>query len=285
MGLTQAAGQSLPPAVPVESSAPAEADEQEETKRNSKQRRTRAESPPELPEIVSDRPDFTESAPVVQPGLIQAEMGVTLGSEGGTRQISGGEMLLRLGVTRRLELRFGVEGLLAERPPAADWRHGISDIEVGVKVALWEEKRFLPALSLIPSLLLPTGQGSFSSGGLEPTIKLDVAKDLAGGFGATANINFSSVRTDQGRSVQRNYSLSVAHDLPLHFSGYAELIRFSRWEPSRHGAWVFNGGVTHSWGPDAQFDIRAGKRLGALGPDWFAGVGLVIRQPTRFFIH
>lgn len=285
MYFAQAAGQSLPPARPVESSAPAEADEQEETKRNSKQPRPRAESPPELPEIVSDRPDFTESVPVVQPGLVQAEMGVTLGSEGGTRQISGGEMLLRLGVTRHLELRFGVEGLLAERPPTSDWRHGISDIELGAKVALWEEKRFLPALSLIPSLLLPTGQESFSSGGLEPTIKLDVGKELAGGFGATANINFSSVKTDNGRMLQRNYSLSVAHDLPWHFSGYAELIRFSSWQPSRHGAWVFNGGVTHPWGPNVQVDIRAGRKLGALGPDWFAGVGLVIRQPTRLFIH
>ena len=238
-----------------------------------------------LPELVSDRPDFTESTVVVRPGVIQTEMGVTLGAEGGRAQLSTGEILIRLGVTKRLELRFGGEGLLAEITSSNRWQRGISDAEIGLKIGVWEQRQYRPALSLIPILSLPTGATAFSSGGYEPTVKIALDKDLIAGFTVGANINFSSLRTDTGRFIQRGYSLSLGHDLVAGFGGYWEVYRFAPWEDGSTGAWIANTGLTHAVGRNAQLDVRVGKRMSGVGPDWFAGVGFVFRQPTRLFVH
>lgn len=238
-----------------------------------------------LPELVSDRPDFTESTVVVRPGVIQTEMGVTVGAEGGRAQLSTGEIVMRIGVRKGLELRFGGEGLVAERASGSRWQRGVSDAEIGLKIGVWEQRRYLPALSLIPILSLPTGASAFSSGGYEPTIKFALDKDLIAGFTVGGNLNLSSLRTDTGRFIQRGYSLSLGHDLVAGFGGYWEVYGFTPWEEGSTTAWIGNTGLTHAVGKNAQLDVRVGKRMSGVGPDWFAGVGFVFRQPTRLFLH
>ena len=58
------------------------------------------------PEIVTDRPDITESGIVVPKGSLQAENGLTLTSDHGQRTVDLSETLLRLGVGSRTELRL-----------------------------------------------------------------------------------------------------------------------------------------------------------------------------------
>ena len=51
----------------------------------------------ELPELATDRPDFTEVTETVRPGVVQVEMGITLDREGGVRHLSQGEIVTRIG--------------------------------------------------------------------------------------------------------------------------------------------------------------------------------------------
>src|ERR1700720_4297958 len=72
-------------------------------------------------DIVTDRPDITESSIVVPKGSLQAENGVTWTNDHGQRTFDVSETLLRLGVARQTELRFGAPnylfGLPGQIPP------------------------------------------------------------------------------------------------------------------------------------------------------------------------
>src|SRR5437868_5360517 len=65
-------------------------------------------------ELVTDRPDFTESSEVVRRGAYQFESGVTFESDvvdgARGRSVSAPGSLLRIGLGRRTELRISTDG-------------------------------------------------------------------------------------------------------------------------------------------------------------------------------
>jgi hypothetical protein len=119
--------------------------------------------PPADPEIVTDRPDITESSIVVPKGSLQFENGLTWTGDNGQATLDLPETLVRFGVSDRTELRIVVpnyfEGLTG--PTGAS---GFGDVAVGMKQQLGP----LPGgvdLSVIVALSLPTGADQISSHG------------------------------------------------------------------------------------------------------------------------
>ena len=236
-----------------------------------------------LGELITDRPDFTESSQVVGMGVFQFEYGMTLDREAGALHFSGPELLVRTGVGKRFELRLSGDGLLVERALRTRRARGLSDVDFGAKIRLREEGRYLPRFSLIPALTLPTGSRHFSSLGYDPSIKAAYSKDLPAGFSIAGNLNAAALSTPSGRLIQESYSWSAGHSLPCGFGGYWEVFGFTPRDEAGSNAWIANSGVTHALGANAQVDVRAGRRITAAGPDWFFGFGLAIRQPSHVF--
>ncbi len=232
-------------------------------------------------EISTDRPDFTESTEVVGRGTTQLESGFTVGNEKNLSSLSAGELLLRVGVSKRVELRFGAEGFDAEWSQSENIQRGFADIELGAKFRLFDETRFLPAVSVIPILSAPAGTRVFSSGGYDPTVKLAWAKDLPSGFSLAGNVNASSLTAPEGRYHQWAYSWSLGHNLPHGFEGFWEVYGYVPWDKGQPSAWIANTGVNHKLGRNAQLDVRVGRRMTATGPDWFFGAGLALRHPGK----
>ena len=237
----------------------------------------------ELPEMITDRPDYTESVEVVGRAVIQTEHGITLDREGDVHSLSTPEVLLRIGVSKRVELRFGSDGFLMEHGSEGIFK-GRADTEIGAKIAIFEQKgRFRPAFSIIPILSLPSRDEHFSSSGYDPTVKLAWSRDLPAGFSLGGNVNFSSLTESEGRFLQTAASWSLGHDLPAGFGAYWEVFGFSPWEKGGKASWIANSGITHGLGKNAQIDVRGGKRMTEAGPNWFAGVGFAVRRPTHWF--
>lgn len=237
-----------------------------------------------LPELVTDRPDFTEATDVVGRGVLQLEGGFTLDREGSVRHFSGPELLLRLGLSKRFELRFATDGFDANEAVGQNWRSGHSDAEIGFKLNFWKQGHYRPAFSIVPNLSIPVGSAAFSSGGYDPTLKLAWSKDLPKGFTLGGNINFLSLRAESGRIVQKAWSTSLGHDLPGGFAAYWEVYGFSPWDGPAN-AWIANTGISHGVGDNAQWDVRVGRRITAAGPAWFFGAGFAIRKPTPLFVR
>lgn len=228
-------------------------------------------------DLDTDRPDFTEVAGVVGKGVVQIEAGFTTEhSQGGSLSVP--EPLVRIGVSKRLELRVGGDGYVAERAAEGVTVRGHSDVEIGMKIMAVEETRHRPAISLIPLLSLPLGSSDFSSSAHDPTLKVVWSKDLIRGFSLGGNVNFSSLSAPDGRFFQTAYSASLAHELRYGFGGYWEIFGFTPWEKGGSAAWIADTGVTRSIGKNAQADFRVGRRLTSSGPDWYWGVGIAYRH-------
>ena len=202
--------------------------------------------------------------------------------EGRDRTIGGPYPLLRLGVTPRLELRLGSDGFQSESREVggARERHsGSSDFEIGTKTRLLDDRRWVPAFSIIPGVSLPIGSRDFSSGGHDPFLMFCLGKELVKGFDATGNVNF---RWDRGQGeavVERGYSLSVGHKLPAELRGFWEIYRISPIADDERAHLVADTGVSRALGRNFQMDLAIGHTIGANTPSWIFTVGFAVRAP------
>ena len=71
------------------------------------QSQTQTQNSHPAPELITDRPDFTESSEVVGRGVVQLESGLTFASRmPAVRQVTLPELLVRIGLGDRVELRL-----------------------------------------------------------------------------------------------------------------------------------------------------------------------------------
>jgi len=232
--------------------------------------------------ITADRPDFTEGTETLAPGFVQLEGGVRMSRhllESSSVHDSGAPFaLLRIGVTRFAELRLGSDGYAVESEVAGGHalRHaGLSDMSVEMKFGVWDERRYLPAVSVLGALSAPVGSRYFSSGGLDPEIKLCWSKSLPAGFDASGNFNWA---WETGEEVGHAASLSVGHRLWGGFEGFGEVYREGPIAGDEAHHWVADSGVSRRLGVNFQFDIEAGHTMNARTPAWFVGAGFAVRR-------
>ncbi len=239
---------------------------------------------PDESEINTDRPDFTESSLVVGTGVIQLEGGFTSGSDHAdgveTNDIRFPQMLLRIGLAKRFELRVGADGFVTDsvRPDGQPSQRtsGFSAIALAGKYVLRESDDGL-ALAVIPILAIPTGSDAFG-GAVDPAVKLTWAHGLPGGFDVSGNVNVASVSQNGHRDVARVASVSFSRDLAPKWDAFWEIV--SSFD-SGHCACTFDTGVSHIVGHNFEVDVEAGWGLTSSATDWFAGFGFGVRFPRR----
>ena len=92
------------------------------------------------PEMITDRPDRTESSYVVPRGFWQFELGWGHGEASfGDEDLmldQVPETLVRFGLLDRLELRIGWNGIQSQKM-GEDRMSGAGDTQLGVKIGLW----------------------------------------------------------------------------------------------------------------------------------------------------
>ena len=247
---------------------------------------------PKQPELVTDRPDFTESAVVVPRRSVQVEGGVTVERTGGVVARHAGELLVRLGVARAAELRVGLNSYTStlRTPGGGPHPHGLEDASVSVKLVLVSEARargLVPTLGVLGGTTLATGTGDVRETALTPEAKLLAQWDLPAGWGLSGNLNASSARCDdpactstrpdgtvrvRRRRGEVVASLSADHPLGARLGGYAEVFGG---RPAVGAGWQYaNAGLTFAAAPLVQLDARVGRGLGGTRRDYFVGAGV-----------
>jgi hypothetical protein len=223
--------------------------------------------------IVTDRPDFTESPVAVPRGAVQVEMGNTYERSDDVRTNTLGEALVRVGVRRGVELRFGLPSYVrAAGPGGVD---GASDSNLGAKLELVSEARasgLLPTTALIVGAGLPTGARAFRAPGVSPEAKLLMGWSLGEAWALSSNLNVASVDAGATRTGEVAGSLSLGRSLTERTGAYVEW--FGTRPDGARGTHYANGGVTWQLTDGQQLDVRAGTGLGANRRDFFLGLGL-----------
>jgi hypothetical protein len=239
-------------------------------------------------ELVTDRPDQTESSAVVPPGLVQIEMGWTREVEDGdlhARSDAMPALLGRIGVARRLELRLGHDGYTWESgfEPEAE---GLGDAGIGVKVKLWDEgPGWRPDAALIAGTTLPTGEDGFSSERADPAFRFALSHTVServsvgynlGAAWASAPDEAGTIRTESSFE----YTATVGFGLTERFGSFIEVFGEAPLSSGAPDAGAsLDGGLTFLALPNAQLDAAAGVGLSDGASDWFYGLGASVRIP------
>ncbi|MFQ5491236.1 MAG: transporter [Phycisphaerae bacterium] len=243
--------------------------------------------------LVTDRPDFTESTQAVPFGRFQLEAGYTLTydrqDDDRLRNHTFPEVLLRVGISPDVELRFGWSGYsltqlnFQERTDAGrsvgreQWETGANDVDLGLKIKLCDQQDARPALAMLGALTLPTGSANVSPGDVEPALGLLWAYDLNDTFALAGQV-ILALPTDRGdRFFQTASSLSLGISLTDRLGCYVEYFGFYPNTEDSGAAQTFNGGFTYLIDNNFQVDIRAGMGLDEEADDFFTGLGFAWR--------
>lgn len=226
--------------------------------------------------IATDRPDFTETATPVERGRVQLEGGATLSRF----DRSLGELLARIGIARRLEMRLALNSYVWTRGDA-DAPSGFEDLNVGVKVGLrpgGPAGSALPAIAIIAETTAPTGKSALRETRWEPGAKLCLAWDLTDAMALGSNLNLALVEDAAGERVgEWSGSLSLGRSLSESVGAFLETFGSARLSVESDATTFVNTGLTLGLGPDAQLDARVGTQVGSPERDWFVGVGAARR--------
>jgi hypothetical protein len=242
-------------------------------------------------DLVTDRPDQTESAVVVPAGTLQIELGLLFVREsagpGRVDLFQGPGTLLRWGLSERVELRLAwpgwieVDGLRGPEPSFS----GAGDPEIGTKLSFLSAARGDAFdLALLAHLSVPVGDEALGSPRADPSIRLNGAHELGERLGLGWNLGYETGSFEDPAGEAHTlgrflYTVALGIDLSERWAMFAELFGdfpASDPEPALHS---FDAGVTFLVTPRVQIDLSAGAGLNAEAPDWFAGAGVSFRVP------
>ena len=245
-----------------------------------------AEAPP--PDLVTDRPDQTESALSVPRGFVQLEAGYSRtefdgdGFSGTADAVP--QTLVRIGLSERIELRVGLDGYIWEDVSASAEDDGLGDGSIGVKIGLAPGSGPVPQVALLVSSTLPLGDTGFSSDRADPGLLLLVAHDLTDRL--SLGYNVGPVWGTAAEVTGERHTLSVLRwTSALGISAtdrlgfFVEL--FGETGLSAHGSANTSGdaGLTYLLQPNLQLDAATGVGLSDAADDWFGTVGVSYRWP------
>jgi hypothetical protein len=220
-------------------------------------------SAPGSSEIVTDRPDVTESSIVVPVASLQFENGFTWTSDHGTQSADLPETLVRLGILAKTEFRLVVPNYVQESSSAS----GFGDLAIGLKQQLGP----LPGgidLSVIAAVSLPTGSRGLTSGGYDPFVKFPWSKDLASGWSMGGMQSLFWNTDDRRRNGVWEPTFYLEKQITEPLDAFME----------------YAGDYAHRGGPKQLLHFGAAYKLNALNQvDFHFGFGLSHATPNHFF--
>lgn len=216
--------------------------------------------------LVTDRPDFTESAITVPRHSIQIESGVTATFEGDLRTTSGPEMLIRWGVLDQLEIRIGSPDFVF-----ADETSGATDPVLGAKLALGSVSDV--DIAVIAVTTIPAGDSRFSSSEAEPQAIVTAGTDvgtislgsqLEGAWDSAAERLLFAATLVAGTALSENVGGFVEIAISEEVTGPMGILLHS--------------GATFALADLVQLDLHVGLGASEVAPDFLVGAGLSLRR-------
>jgi hypothetical protein len=242
-------------------------------------------------ELLTDRPDQTETAVVVPVGTVQVELGASfvVDEEGGERSETTGApgTLVRYAFHPRFELRLEWPGWIEAESRGAGGQSRVSeaaDPELGVKVALVAARGARPDVALLVHVSLPAGGEPIGSPRADPSVRLSVAHTLSKRVGLGWNVGWEaqSFRDDVGQThtlTRLLYTASCGIEISERFGSFVEVFGDLPASDRARSAHSLDGGVTYLVTPRVQIDFTAGVALESEAPDRFVGFGISFRVP------
>jgi hypothetical protein len=233
--------------------------------------------------IDTDRPDQTESAVLVPKKYFQAEFGI--GKENSTGEdftIAHPTFLLKYGLSKRFELRLESTYFseYIQLIPNPKTNTDLAPVEIGTKVALFEEKGLLPKTSLIAHI-----GSSFRGSGPEAWPYYSVFR-ISCQHSVTENIglgyNVGAAKEEEGSVLLYTFSPNLSFG--KRWYSYVEAFGFrsinsTPGEPKWQHA--LDAGLAYYLSNDTKLDLSGGVGLGDNTMKNYVAIGFSFRIPVK----
>lgn len=238
----------------------------------------------QVPDLVTDRPDQTESAATVPKHFLQIETGFIL--ENDENEISRNKSfaysttLLRYGLWDNFELRLGAaylgDNVTKKNSDFSQNIAGFSPLHVGFKVKVAEEKGLRPDIAFLGGLELPFTAGSdYKPSYTAATMRFAFSHTLSDRFSLGYNLGAEW----DGETAVPGYFYSVALGIGLIENLGMFVESFGAIQEAGTAQHQLDAGFTYLLTPNFQVDISGGIGLNDAAPDNFISFGLSYRIP------
>ncbi len=208
-------------------------------------------------EIVTDRPDQTESSVTVGKNDFQIESGVLYKKSDNSISFFGPSTLLRYGFTNGVELRFvsqsestkiGLEG--------GDISYsGFNDLEFGAKIQLLKKETINTEMAFLSHVIIPTAKENLTSNRVGVVNKLSISHEISDKIGLGYNIGYDYV----GQQNSLTYSAALGFQLSNSIGFYVE--PYGEWGESNNFESNFDVGFSYFVNDNFQLDASYGVGL------------------------
>lgn len=247
-----------------------------------------AQDTEEIPDMVTDRPDATESPLTVPKGTLQIETGAfytsfeetILGERIKQEVIGYNTTLLRYGLCDNFEFRLGwnfEEGKTSiNGTELMDVSSGLSPLLAGMKVNISQEKGWIPTIGLLGHLMLPfSASKDYKPETTGADFRFSFAHTLS--ENSSLSYNLGAQWGDDSPEIAYIYTLSYGISVAQGFGIYAELYGDLPEDSSANHYW--DAGLTYLIMNNLQADATVGTSL-TEGQDLLLSAGLSYRIPN-----
>jgi len=206
--------------------------------------------------INADRPGIADSSVVVNPGTLQAELGV----ERDVRpDLTTTPLLLRYGLTKEFELRLETAGWAH-----ADGHDGLMPASIGAKYHFFDK----PSLAVIARIFPPSGSGIFRSHQTAADLRLAADKDLNEQWSVEGNVGIARGDGDNFATAAATLQYNISPKLNVFIDGGAT---------SSPSSLTLDAGAAWIVGKDLQLDVSVGWGAHGDAPERFVAAGIARR--------
>jgi hypothetical protein len=237
-------------------------------------------------EIVTDRPDVSESSEVVGKGRYQVETSmVSLRDDvAGTRvRVVNTPTLLRIGIAEQWELRVESDGFTRLRAEGATPARasGMADTALGIKWHMQDgdDDDFVPSVAWLLHADFATGAKAFRGQGVRPSLRMVAEWELPQGWSVGAMPGVFNDKSESGeRYTAGLLAVVLGKEINQQWRGFVEFSA-DQLAPGRHGGNVtrWDAGVAYLANKDVQLDFSVSRGISQSAVDASWGVGLSVR--------
>ena len=231
--------------------------------------------------ISPDRPDLTNSAHLVNPGIVQIEAGVIQTRQDAEHHAFGSPIVARIGVRDWLEAQVGSDGLLIATG-AGERATGIGNVRLGAKVRLLADSTNQGRFTILPQVSVPAASGARQLGSGDPdyTLTFMTGADFGLRVHVDTNYTIGAIGSGGGRAHFAQHVLSGSMSVAVtgQASAYFEGFGISRQEAGGRALTAIDTGVIYTIG--TRMAVDGGIEAGVSGeaPEFaaFGGVSVAL---------
>jgi hypothetical protein len=209
-------------------------------------------------QIITDRPDQTESSSTVPLGALQLESGILISYEevnkSTLRQILLPTTLFRYGITKGFELRIlsQIETIKFNKESV----QGISDLEIGTKIQIWKKEDRNTEIAFLTHLLVPTGTIELTGDQFGTINKISISHGVNERFGIGYNIGYNYFGVGSGDlTYSLAFGIGVNEKVGVYVEPFGEVANLREFISNA------DAGFTYLVNEDLQMDFSFGTGL------------------------